>query len=236
MNRITIPSNASYQYYPENTTSNFNIKLSHSLNFNNKEYECGISEIIYPNQIMNIRKGLNEVAIYCILKNDPKNDRKNTPKIVFNVPPGYYNSIEEVVVIIKEEFKHAKVDRNINNKPEQIKALDLKYDSKTKRITLETKFGYGIHFGIDLCSLFGFKEDGGQLNYAGHFVNYGKRTSEFHASIRKSVNTMYVYTNIIKEQHVGGEKAPLLRIVNIGEKQLEKVQHLLRMIQYITVH
>ena len=38
---------------------------------------------------------------------------------------------------------------------------------------------------------------------------------DFHATPSGGLNTLYVYTDIIKEQFVGGTSAPLLRIINL---------------------
>ena len=45
-----------------------------------------------------------------------------------------------------------------------------------------------------------------------------RKKGDFHATTAGGLNTLYVYTDIIKEQFVGGTSAPLLRIININQK------------------
>ena len=80
-----------------------------------------------------------------------------------------------------------------------------------------TKFNYAIHFGSDICYPLGFQV--GKLNARGMDVIDGKRTGEYYASRNGGLNTLYIYTNIIKEQIVGGIHSPLLRVINLGQKE-----------------
>ena len=64
-----------------------------------------------------------------------------------------------------------------------------------------TKFNYAVHFGSDICYLLGFQV--AKLNAAGLDVIDGKRTGEYYASKNGGLNTLYIYTDIIKEQIVG---------------------------------
>ena len=58
MFRIALPSNASLEYFPENTPSSFTIKPATTFNLDGN-YEVALSEIIYPNTWHNVRsKGL----------------------------------------------------------------------------------------------------------------------------------------------------------------------------------
>ena len=61
MFRITLPSNASMDYYPNNTLSNFTVKPSRP--FDGEGYECALTEIILPNRLYNIRKNCNTIYV-----------------------------------------------------------------------------------------------------------------------------------------------------------------------------
>lgn len=62
MFRISLPSNASSEYFPKNTPSNYRVKMPHIFN-STKKYECALSEIIFPNKFKNVRKGLNNIEV-----------------------------------------------------------------------------------------------------------------------------------------------------------------------------
>ena len=65
--RVTLPSDGSHDFYPQNTLSNFPIKLARTLEFNG-EYECALSEIIFPNRLVNVREGHNMIDIIDLRK------------------------------------------------------------------------------------------------------------------------------------------------------------------------
>ena len=44
---VTLPSNSSMQYFPDNKTSNFVTKLPRTLQLDG-EWEVGLAEIVYP--------------------------------------------------------------------------------------------------------------------------------------------------------------------------------------------
>ena len=64
---VTLPSNSSMQYFPDNKTSNFVTKLSKTLQLDG-EWEVGLAEIdynyLYNYNWYNIREGKNSVDIY----------------------------------------------------------------------------------------------------------------------------------------------------------------------------
>ena len=60
---VTLPSNSSMEYFPDNKTSNFVTKLSRTLQLDG-EWEVGLAEIDYPHTWYNIREGKNSVEIY----------------------------------------------------------------------------------------------------------------------------------------------------------------------------
>ena len=60
---VTLPSNSSVQYFPDNKTSNSVTKLPRTLQLD-RECEVGLAEINYPHTWYNIREGKNSVEIY----------------------------------------------------------------------------------------------------------------------------------------------------------------------------
>ena len=74
--RINFLNNSSNDYFPDNTASDFRVKLSHALDFGHENMQVGLSEIHIPNkQISGIRPGYNEIVVYRI----EKKKNKNTP-------------------------------------------------------------------------------------------------------------------------------------------------------------
>ena len=127
MFRISLPSNASSEYFPKNTPSNYRVKLPHIFD-STKKYECALSEIIFPNKFKNIRKGLNNIEV-----------KLESGKVKpFPITPGYYSTIAALISKIKRT----------------IKWIDIIYN-KAKKITI-VKSAYQIKFGDDIARLLGF--------------------------------------------------------------------------------
>ena len=60
---VTLSSNNSMQYFPDNKTSNFVMKLSKTLQLDG-EWEVGLAVIDYPHTWYNTRAGKNSEEIY----------------------------------------------------------------------------------------------------------------------------------------------------------------------------
>ena len=127
MFRISLPSNASSEYFPKNTPSNYRVKMPHIFN-STKKYECALSEIIFPNKFKNVRKGINNIEV-----------EVGSEKIrQFAITPGYYSTISALIFKIKST----------------IKSIDIIYNKVKKRTIV--KSNYRIKFGKDIARLLGF--------------------------------------------------------------------------------
>ena len=210
MIRVTLPSDGSHDFYPQNTLSNFTIKLARTLEFNG-EYECALSEIIFPNRLVNVREGHNMVDIHRFTKK-----WTNSLKMRFKIPAGSYDSVSKVVAAVENIIGKSKYG-GTGSRGRRVNAFTISYNSTTKRVTVTTKFNYAVHFGSDICYLLGFEV--GKLNAKGFDSIDGTRTGEYYASKTGGLNTLYIYTDIIKEQIVGGIHSPLLRVINLGQKE-----------------
>ena len=83
---VTLPSNSSMQYFPDNKTSNFLTKLPRTQQ-QDGEWEVGLAEIDYPHTWYNMHEGKNAVEIY-------------VPDKWFqeiSIQPGYYETVQDVI-------------------------------------------------------------------------------------------------------------------------------------------
>ena len=81
---VTIPSNSSFDYYPNNTLTNYYTKLPRVLNFNG-EWETGIVELHYPFSWDNIRD--DEVFYVFVIRNKSAHE-----SFIIQLDKGYYSS------------------------------------------------------------------------------------------------------------------------------------------------
>ena len=88
---VTLPSNSSMEYFPDDKTSNFVTKLSSTLQLD-EEWKVGLAKISYPNTWYNIREGKNSVEIFA-----PDNLYLVFKTVEYSIQPGYYEKIQNVI-------------------------------------------------------------------------------------------------------------------------------------------
>ena len=93
---VTLPSNSSMEYFPNNKTSNFVTKLSRTLQLDG-EWEVGLAEIVYPHTWYNIHEGKNSVEIYA-----PDNLYLVFKTVEFSIQPGYYEKVQDVINALRK--------------------------------------------------------------------------------------------------------------------------------------
>ena len=131
---VTLPSNSSMEYFPDNKTSNFVTKLSRTLQLDG-EWEVGLAEIVYPHTWYNIREGKNSVEIYA-----PDNLYLVFKTVEFSIQPGYYEKVQDVINALRKAGL-----ANLSD-------VDLSYDVKCGRHVVVKLRG-------DIARMFGFLND-----------------------------------------------------------------------------
>ena len=85
---ICLPSNSSMDVYPENKPSHFYTKLPRDIDLGGKEYEVGLSEIIFTNSYVNVED------LSLGLRVQPK---KDAAWVTLHLHTGLYESTEELI-------------------------------------------------------------------------------------------------------------------------------------------
>ena len=213
--RLNFLNDGSNSYFPENTASDFRVKLSHIFDFENEDIEVGLSEIIIPDKhISSIRLGHNEVIIYRVVKkNRPaKIPDKNKPpplKDALNLPKGTFlmpsqNSVEEIVEYINQVTQKYTVTRLVNGVATKKRGIFLKYEEG--KVDIELNFGYGIHLGKDICKALGIKNEYIIPNKLGHVVMREGQQYETISIINEKIDKsyknsiVYICTDLIKTE------------------------------------
>lgn len=145
---MTLPSNSSAVYYPDNTLTNFTTKLQNDVDLQG-DWEIGLWEIIFPKSWYNVPKQDATIKIFIqdayesrpLLSKlnylnfldigqakDPmvKEERGGTStkslEIQFRIPHRYYNSIEELVREVNDciELAYQFTMSHVNQKESQV--------------------------------------------------------------------------------------------------------------------
>ena len=130
---LTLPSNSSIDFYPQNTVSNFYVNPPQSIELTG-QWEVSLKEIIYPRTWNNVRRKQNHFYIW---------GTHDIPS-VFILHEGYYSAIEDVLQGIKNTNKM--VQDNI----------ELGYNRISRHVTVTPKNGFSIGFGDGLNLILGF--------------------------------------------------------------------------------
>ncbi len=96
---ITLPSNSSESFYPENTISEFRTKLPQALEFQDK-WEVGLCELIFPANWYNVVKGGNNVTF----RRQP--GKITTPRDIQSITvQGVFPDINSLVAELRNQVK-----------------------------------------------------------------------------------------------------------------------------------
>ena len=128
---VTLPSNSSTQYFPDNKISNFVTKHSRTPQLDG-EWEVGLAEIDYPHTWYNILEGKNAVEIY-------------VPDKWFQaigIQPEYYEKVQDVI----DAFLKAGLAN----------ATDVVVSYTSKRVTVRCAKGTILELRRDIARMFGY--------------------------------------------------------------------------------
>lgn len=208
---LTLMSNSSLNYYPENKTSAFTIHLPQKIQLLG-EWTVALAELHYPYNFFNVTHGENNIYIeFGDNKFSEEEDlnnidqEKNINHIEpvrcekLTISPGFYKSIECVLKAINIELSGLTgcniLTINELNGRTQIH-IDKCIENNIKLLT----------FSARLAMQLGFNPGDNILNF-----NYSTNIGNIYFGIP---DQMLIYTDVIEPTFVGHEKAQIIKIVN----------------------
>jgi hypothetical protein len=203
---ITLPSNSSMHYYPDNVVTRYTTRLANHVSLTG-DWEVGLVEIQYQRTWYNLEHGEGRV-IYA-QSDDIMNDY-STDQYEFHIPAGYYNSPTDLLRSLNEEFRSS---------GERLKLAPLAkftHDPITNRVNAVLEKGVFVHLSQPLRSMLGFSIGQTPL------INIGSERLLWEADkvcdLNRGLSAMFVYCNVLEHVPVGDTKAPILRIVPVSRK------------------
>lgn len=94
---ITLPSNSSMSYYPNNTTTKFSTQLPQQISLKGR-WEVALVEFHYPCTFQNIPDGDNKVYIYTYDEED-----KIYEVFASSLKPGIYESADSIISLLNRD-------------------------------------------------------------------------------------------------------------------------------------
>lgn len=187
---ITLPSNSSATYFPNNKTTNFSTKLPKSIKLEG-EWLVGIVEFQYPCTIFTVQDNNNIMYVTKQMKVD---DDVELSLVTYknHIPTSSYEDINDVITALnsKETFKlrHDKISRLITLTGDVMNLISLMFSP-----VLSLQLGFDPNTNIAT-----------------------KKTGKFPANLYLGLpSQLYVYCDIVEPQMVGDVMCPLLRIISL---------------------
>lgn len=203
---VTLPSDSSAKYYPDNTVARFVTKLPETIRLQG-QYEMALAEIIYPHTWYNVN-----MTDSCWIAGVTKDAMQKA-----YLPAGYYEDGVALVEALGQGFA-----QDIGAK--------FSFNRTTGRFSLNFRSTGPFTFQMsdDLQKLMGFEDL--PLNEKS-FGAIGQR--DFEAN--RGLNLMYVYCDVATHSIVGDTKTPLLRVCNVTGKHGDFVRHTYVQPHYVPV-
>ena len=197
---VTLPSNSSMQYYPENTVTKYKTHLAQPISLDG-EWEVGLFEIEYHRTWYNVEEKDSKIRFEHM-----KDGRVVSERI--HIPHGYYTNIEELTDRINTSFIVFGVKNGITQMPQ------LRVDKLTRKINIHISNGMRIIFSPGIGNILGYNEREDNV------FHRTKSVITLHNTYNTEVNcqSLFVYCDILEHVIVGDTKAPLLRSISVSGK------------------
>ena len=192
---VTLPSDSSMNYFPENKISHFFTRLPVPIELKG-DWEVGLAEFIYPHTWYNVNDQNNLIGF----------DLGDGKEIGRRIPPGCYESVSDIINAIKI--------KDIQDK------ISFHFNSVTKRVRIKVKNKAKVILHTGLAELLGFNATV-ICNTNERLETFVE--SPFVADPCAQYRVLLVYSDIVEPQIVGDVVAPLLRITNVSGNDGEVV-------------
>lgn len=183
---LTLPSDSSLDFFPENKISHFTTRLPSSINLTG-EWEVGLTEFIYPRTWHTLNHTNNTIGI----------DFGDGKVSVRRIQEGYYGSIPEILKVINADENASKVLFNFN--------------PATKRVRIKMRKNIKVILYEGLAQILGFKPGEIAASNDSDKIVFSSYVADPCAEFR----VLMLYSDIVEPQVVGNLFAPLLRIINV---------------------
>jgi len=192
---LTLPSNSSMQYYPENTVARYTTKLD--------KWEVGLVEISVPAVIANVVRDKCFLDIVIV--------GNHMGKLV--LPPTNVRRLHRLFDLIHDE-QRKQLSYGLMGRTQQERNANIPVhfyldgDNVSMKLRNDVYGQVSVMFSKSLADMLGFDD---RINY---FEDITTATREPYIKPPLAVRSVYVYCDLLEHVLVGDTKAPLLGIVN----------------------
>lgn len=184
---VTLPSDSSMQYFPENTVSHFITRLPAPLELKG-EWEVGLVEVMYPHAWYNVKDHNNYFSFKI---GQSKKER-------LKIPCGYYETTESILkAITLREFKNK---------------IAFEFCSASSQVSILVSDGATLFLEGGMSELLGYRSNSiiTAKSKENTLLSGGKVTDP-----TADFQTILIYSDIVEPQIVGNVYAPLLKMIKV---------------------
>ena len=226
---LTLPSNSSLKFFPNNKAGHFITKLPQTLTLGD-DYEVGLAEIQFSNNYQNITNNnvwfeYEEPRYTDII--DGMQNKQGTrieceSKRVM-IPNGLYETNGQFIKALNGLVKSEITDVIIG---ERKKSIKFKYNPYTKRMSLFKFYAKSkVRLSDALVEILGISQN--SLEGAGLFE------ADRVMDLDQRVKGIFVYSDLVRSRPVGDAVVPLLRTLPPVDKSKETVHYLFEKPHYM---
>ena len=136
---LTLPSNGSMPYFPNNTVANYRVKLAETIDLPG-QWEVALVGLHYPHTWPTIKKGAQQTFLYKLGA-----DLKYETAILKDV---YYPSLAQLIKALNASM----------SKEAQAK-IKFSYNPSSRKVKVDVKSGATLWFTGDITAVLGFAQD-----------------------------------------------------------------------------
>lgn len=214
---MTLLSNSSLDYHPENKTGSFSNRLPRYINLDG-DWEVALTEIHYPYTFFSIHEGENNIEIEkCVITKQYidafiKNksvvkENKLKPPVKFKLTSGFYSEIKDIICALNDLILKQVGQPNFfryDNKSHRVSARNQKLELLSEQ---ETYLVATCKLSNNLALMLGYPPDTNvtvDSAPAPHVVNMSKCIAD----------KMFIYCDIVEPQLFGDSFSKVLRVIN----------------------
>lgn len=225
---LTLPSNSSTNYFPNNTLTRFITKLHNDVSLNG-DWEVGLVDIMYPRNWFNLEKQYLVVTCKDCTQSDGLDREEVYTDITVPIPSGFYEDISDLITVLNasiyKTFNHPVVKSNdggIYRYADKFLYPVFRYTLSDQKAHINMQPSMTVVLSEDLAGVLGM-EIHADLS-ASEGLN-GEMFAESYkqAKFRDDLHALYVYCDVLECVPVGDTLAPLLRIVEVSGSRDEMV-------------
>lgn len=186
---LTLPSNSSMEYFPDNVTTRFSTKLPKAIKLEG-QWTVGVVEFQYPCTMFTVQE--HENIIYITKTMVMPNEK--TPSLVYykkHIPATNYDNINHILTALNNMKEQVRFRYDEISKFVSVSVMD----DSVKSVTLKPKLSVQL----------GFEPNRNLVDNG-----LGKCPANLHLGLPSQ---LFVYCDIIDPQMVGDVMSPLLRII-----------------------